>query len=103
MSWGARLVLFVSVQHASQLLSIKGTLLLLLFNTTREHTPDPQAQGPLSLWTEGHFAGARAWAVGLGGWGSTFPPLAVSNGENPPASSVPRWVVVGFPRLKTQD
>jgi len=25
---------------------------LLLFNTTRAHTPDPQARGPLSLWTE---------------------------------------------------
>ena len=27
-------------------------LLLLLFNTTRAHTPDPQARGPRSLWTE---------------------------------------------------
>ena len=27
-------------------------LLLLLFNTTRAHTPDPQAQEPLSQWTE---------------------------------------------------
>ena len=26
--------------------------LLLLFNTTRAHSPDPQARGPLSLWTE---------------------------------------------------
>ena len=26
--------------------------LLLLFNTTRAHTPDPQAQEPLSQWTE---------------------------------------------------
>ena len=26
--------------------------MLLLFNTTRAHTPDPQAQEPLSLWTE---------------------------------------------------
>ena len=25
---------------------------LLLFNTTRAHTPDPQARGPRSLWTE---------------------------------------------------
>jgi len=25
---------------------------LLLFNTTRAHSPDPQARGPLSLWTE---------------------------------------------------
>ena len=27
-------------------------VLLLLFNTTRAHTPDPQARGPRSLWTE---------------------------------------------------
>ena len=26
--------------------------MLLLFNTTRAHTPDPQAREPLSLWTE---------------------------------------------------
>jgi hypothetical protein len=26
--------------------------MLLLFNTTRAHSPDPQARGPLSLWTE---------------------------------------------------
>ena len=27
-------------------------LLMLLFNTTRVRTPDPQARGPLSLWSE---------------------------------------------------
>jgi len=27
-------------------------MLLLRFNTTRAHSPDPQARGPLSLWTE---------------------------------------------------
>ena len=29
-----------------------AVLVLLLFNTTRAHTPDPQAQEPLSQWTE---------------------------------------------------
>ena len=31
---------------------MSALLLLLLFNTTRAHTPDPQAQEPLSQWTE---------------------------------------------------
>ena len=30
----------------------RGGFVLLLFNTTRAHSPDPQARGPLSLWTE---------------------------------------------------
>ena len=33
-------------------IEIQSFLLLLLFNTTRAHTPDPQAQEPLSQWTE---------------------------------------------------
>ena len=31
---------------------ILSRVLLLLFNTTRAHSLDPQARGPLSLWTE---------------------------------------------------
>ena len=31
--------------------------LMLLFNTTRAHTPDPQARGPLSLWTKSGVLG----------------------------------------------
>ena len=32
--------------------STRAATILLLFNTTRAHTADPQAQEPLSLWTE---------------------------------------------------
>jgi hypothetical protein len=41
-----------AVSHQSDVVSGSGGVLLLLFNTTRAHAPDPQARGPLSLWTE---------------------------------------------------
>ena len=40
------------VSRGTLLLLLFNTTLLLLFNTTRAHTPDPQAQEPLSQWTE---------------------------------------------------
>ena len=42
----------ISRRERAPVLYRYGTLLLLLFNTTRAHTPDPQAQEPLSQWTE---------------------------------------------------
>jgi hypothetical protein len=48
--------IFVAIAASrSEILRTLGNdicFLLLLFNTTRAHTPDPQARGPLSLWTE---------------------------------------------------